>query len=203
MTVDVLSNDSYGDTGRIQSVVQPSAGTVTIDGSQLKVEIPQSYAGEIRFSYTISDESGSESTASVVVLSANVLNPVSELVDTRTTPTGSISSALEDGGELLSSLLEVRLLRLHIASVVLAPIVLGLMWLAIGRREFLVSVTKVNRSETVELEGSHGSLSVRHDELLWTTKKTAARLPGSKVPIEVSNGSRAVIDGRLIEDTGY
>ena len=66
--LDVLGNDSDpdGDSLQIIAVTQPDAGTVLIEGNQVRF-IPVDY-GEYGFTYTIGDGRGGTATASVTVI---------------------------------------------------------------------------------------------------------------------------------------
>jgi hypothetical protein len=67
--IPVLANDSDpdGDALSIVAVTQPTAGSVTIQGSQLRFVPPKKWPGALTFNYTISDGHGKQATASVTV----------------------------------------------------------------------------------------------------------------------------------------
>jgi large repetitive protein len=67
--IPVLNNDSDpdGDPLSILSVTQPQNGSVTVSGTDLLYEPDDGFNGTDSFSYTIADDSGSTSTATVTV----------------------------------------------------------------------------------------------------------------------------------------
>ncbi|MBU1048687.1 tandem-95 repeat protein [Candidatus Bipolaricaulota bacterium] len=69
VSIPVLGNDSDpdGDPLVIVSVTQPTNGTVAIGGSELLYEPNQGFSGTDTFQYTIADDSGSLSTATVTI----------------------------------------------------------------------------------------------------------------------------------------
>ena len=69
VSVPVLSNDSDpdGDPLVILSVTQPENGSVTIAGGDLLYEPDEGFTGTDSFEYTIADDSGSTSTATVTI----------------------------------------------------------------------------------------------------------------------------------------
>ncbi|MCK5827539.1 tandem-95 repeat protein, partial [Candidatus Bipolaricaulota bacterium] len=75
VTILVLPNDSDpdGDSLRIESVTQPSNGTIINSGSALVYEPNTGYSGTDTFTYTVADNQGGTSTARVTVL-VNSLN---------------------------------------------------------------------------------------------------------------------------------
>ncbi len=77
VTIDVLSNDSDpdGDTLTVDSLTQPTNGSVEINADQTVRYTPVSnYSGSDNFSYTVADGTGATDTASVTV-SVNVMVP--------------------------------------------------------------------------------------------------------------------------------
>ncbi|MFT7579459.1 MAG: ferredoxin [Myxococcota bacterium] len=69
VTVDVLGNDldPDGDTLAIVSTTEPGNGTVLVDGDQVTYTPDPGFFGDDVFDVTITDPSGSESTAMVIV----------------------------------------------------------------------------------------------------------------------------------------
>jgi len=69
VTVPVLNNDSDpdGDPIAIIAVTQPTGGSVTIEGNDLLYEPDDGFIGTDTFEYTIADDSGSTSTATVTI----------------------------------------------------------------------------------------------------------------------------------------
>jgi len=69
VTVPVLNNDSDpdGDPIDIVAVTQPTGGSVTIEGSNILYEPDAGFIGTDTFEYTIADDSGSTSTATVTI----------------------------------------------------------------------------------------------------------------------------------------
>ncbi|MCK5584514.1 tandem-95 repeat protein, partial [Candidatus Bipolaricaulota bacterium] len=77
VTILVLSNDSDPDDDslRVESIGRPSNGSVVNNGSELVYEPDPGFSGTDRFTYTVSDNRGGTSTASVTVLVAALNNP--------------------------------------------------------------------------------------------------------------------------------
>jgi len=202
--VDVLANDTFGQDPRIVSTTQPAIGSVTItDEGQLAVTVPPSFGGEIAFSYTLTDESGIESTADVLIRSVNVLAPAtgagaepSELL--------SVRDVLSRVTTLFTGLVRIRLSTIQVTTLAFAPLLFGLLRLFFVRREDLVSVTNAPRRRSVDVNTSSGLFKVRHNALVWTARKTRRESTGvEQTQIELPNGDTAWIDSNLIVDTGY
>ena len=203
-TVDVLSNDTFGNQATIQNVSQPVVGSVVIenDGS-LTVSLPPSFAGEFSFMYTLADESGATSTATVMVLAANVLASAGGSSD----PTPEVSSVGDFFGRttsLFTGLVSIRLSSVQVTSLAIAPILSGLLVFAFRRREELVSVTNYQRSRAVGLNTKQGPFKLRHNSLIWSTRKTRRSKDGTnQTQVELANGQKTWIDSHLVVDTGY
>ena len=201
--IDVLANDVFGDEARVVSVSQPDIGSVSLDGSSILVDVPDSYAGELRFSYTIADGVGNESSAMVTVVSTNVLGSVSELVETDAL-VGSVGEQVGRLGSQIVGLINVRLSMFQVTVLGVAPLLLGLLWLVFGRRERLMAITNTPLSEVVELEHGSGSVPVRHDALVWSRERFGwGRSLERRVFVETKGGQRARIDPQFLHDTGY
>ena len=203
-TIDVLSNDTFGNQATIQNVSQPVVGSVVIenDGS-LTVSLPPSFAGEFSFMYTLADESGATSTATVMVLAANVLASAGGSSD----PTPEVSSVGDFFGRttsLFTGLVSIRLSSVQVTSLAIAPILFGLLVFAFRRREELVSVTNYQRSRAVGLNTKQGPFKLRHNSLIWSTRKTRRSKDGTnQTQVELANGQKTWIDSHLVVDTGY
>lgn len=67
--IPVLANDSDpdGDALSLVSVTAPNAGSVSIQGSQIRFVPPKKWPANVTFNYTISDGRGKQATASVTV----------------------------------------------------------------------------------------------------------------------------------------
>lgn len=67
--IPVLDNDTDPDSDpiHIQSVADPSAGSVQIDGREILYSAPAGFTGSVSFSYTVADVYGSIDTATVNV----------------------------------------------------------------------------------------------------------------------------------------
>jgi hypothetical protein len=85
VTIDVLANDSDPDAGTltIVAVTQPAGGTVAIsdDGMRLVYTPATNFAGEVTFSYTVSDGQGGTATADVTVTVLSAGQQVDRLRD--------------------------------------------------------------------------------------------------------------------------
>jgi hypothetical protein len=76
VNVDVLSNDSDVDTGdtlTVDSVTQPTHGTVTNNGTDITYTPDLNYNGTDSFTYTVSDGNGGTDTATVT-MTVNAVN---------------------------------------------------------------------------------------------------------------------------------
>ncbi|MCK5827874.1 tandem-95 repeat protein, partial [Candidatus Bipolaricaulota bacterium] len=69
ISIPVLNNDSDpdGDPLDIVSVTQPQNGSVTVTGDSLSYEPDAGFSGSDSFSYTIADDNGGTSTATVII----------------------------------------------------------------------------------------------------------------------------------------
>ena len=187
---------------RIVGVSEPDVGSVSVEGTQLVVDLPQSYSGDVSFSYTIEDASGATSTASVLVLSTNVLSPVTLIPDVEA-PLDSVGAVISRTGQLFSNFLTIDLSSVQLLVLAFAPIVLGAVGVAVMRRELLLSITNVPLSETVDFSGKR-TLVARHDDLVWgRTKGRRQRFGKSQVRVELETGETVWIDAELVEDTGF
>ncbi len=200
----MLDNDAFGAGAQIVSVSEPTGGSVEIVGDNIVANLPPSFAGDITFDYTITDESGVESTASVTVFSVNVLAPSSEVA---TPEQGSIQSISEIFGRattLFVGLISIRLSRIQLGALAVAPLIFGLARFVLIRREDLVSVTNTPRSSSVDVGAADGLFKLRHDALVWSTRKTRKLPDGtSKTKVELPDGRVSWVDTALIADTGY
>ena len=202
-TLDVLENDSFGDAPRIVSVTQPDVGSVSVLGTQLVLDLPESYAGELTFSYTFTDASGANVTADVRVSSANVLGPVRGLEDTSTSTVGVADSVGRVASRLVG-LLEVRLSTLQVAVLAPLPLFLGLVWLGVRRRERLLSITDVERFDAAQIAGVGGAMAVRHDALVWSSGRSRRGANGgSELFVETLSGTQGWISADQLNDTGF
>ena len=205
VAVDIFANDSFGNALRLVSVSQPDVGSVEIIDDQIVVNMPPSFAGELRFQYTISDASGVESTAEVQVLSANVLAATRDTLEVGPPPpVESVGGVADRATSLFTALVEVRLTSLQLGLITLAPLVLGLLFLLFGRREKLLSITATSRGETVGFPLRSGSTNLRHDELVWNTRRTRRRSPGTtETKVQLPDGREGWVDSSRLTDTGY
>jgi len=201
--VEVLANDIVGDEARIVSVGQPEIGSATIDNGRLVVDVPRSYGGEVSFTYTISDQSGVASTATVRLISVNVLSVVNDLVETES-PIDSPGEAFQQVASVFGGLIDVRLSAIHLTALATAPLFLGAIVLLLGRRESLMSVTNVSWPRTVDFQSDAGSGTLRHDAVVWSTRKNRKSAVGGKqTRVVLASGERGWIDVDLLTDTGY
>lgn len=205
MLFNPLENDTFGGAAMIIAVSQPEVGSVVIEDNMLRVSVPPSFAGDLSFTYTITDESGAEATATVEVLSANVLSPANDRVDAEDGLGVDTFGELADRfSTLFGGLLRVRLTSVQLSSLALAPLVFALFRWRFARREILVSVTNTPRNRTVDSDWNQGLFKLRHDAVVWTFGKTR-KLSNGKVAtlVELPNGERSWIDSDLIVDTGF
>ena len=201
--LDVLDNDSFGDAPRIVSVTQPDVGSVSVLGTQLVLDLPESYAGELTFSYTFTDASGVNVTADVRVSSANVLGSVRGLEDTSTSTAGVADSVGRVASRFVG-LLEVRLSTLQVVVLAPLPLFLGLVWLGVRRRERLLSITDVEHFDTAQVAGAGGAFAVRHDALVWTSGRSRRGANGgSQLFVETLAGTRGWISADQLDDTRF
>lgn len=198
----MLTNDQFTGSAQITSVVQPTVGEVAVEDNVLVLNLPVSYAGEITFDYTITDEFDVESTATVTVLSANVLasvvDPIDEQDQMQTFP-----EALARVTGLFSGLISVRLNSFQLGALALAPLAFGVVRWWLARPEKLLSITSASRTRLVNIGTNDGLYSVRHDALVWTRSETRSSGGVTKTKVELHNGNTAWIDTKLITDTGY
>ncbi len=77
VTIDVLDNDSDsdGDSLSVQSIVQPTNGTVVNNGVDVTYTPDPGFHGSDSFAYTVSDGNGGSATATVTVTIASVNDP--------------------------------------------------------------------------------------------------------------------------------
>ena len=202
ITIDVLANDLVGAGAQIVDVSQPEVGSVSVLGTQLVVDLPQSYSGVVTFTYTVVDASGTSSVAAVSVLSANVLGPVAEVPDVDP-PLDSVGAVLTRTTKLVEGLLTIRLSSIQLAVLAVAPLFLGLVGLAVMRREVLLSITGVPRTELSNFVGKTTPVA-RHDVLVWGRETGRRRRFGRRqVRIELDSGETVWIDPDYIQDTGF
>jgi hypothetical protein len=76
VTIDVLANDTDadGDTLTVESVTQPSNGTVVNNGADVTYMPSANFNGTDSFTYTVSDGNGRNATAAVTI----TINPVND-----------------------------------------------------------------------------------------------------------------------------
>ena len=203
LSIDVLANDSLGPGARILSVSEPDAGSASIRDNQILLNLPNSYSNDVTFTYTATDASGLTSAASVVVLSNNVLGPVSGIAQSDST-IGSFSDALGLPGKIFSGLLTVRLTRVQLLALALAPFFVGVIAAVLmARRERLMSITNVARNEKVTFTEGPDTVT-RHDALVWSRVKTnKAGSRSRQARVELASGDVAWINTDQIEDTGF
>ena len=202
--LDVIANDSFGSAGRLVSVTQPAVGSAEIVDGELVVSLPPSFAGDLSFDYTITDESGVESTASVQVFSVNILAPTGASIDAQPEPFTSANDVIGRLGSLVLGLVEIRLNSLQLSALAFGPPLFGLMLVRFTRREDLVSVTNTARTSNVGLDTDDGVFKLRHNAVAWTTGKTRKQPSGrQQTRIELPNGEQSWIDTNLIVDTGF
>ena len=202
LTVDVLANDLVGAGAQIVEVSDPEVGSVSVLGTQLVVDLPESYSGVVMFTYTVLDASGATSTASVSVVSANVLSSVTEVADVDPS-IDSVGAVLERTGQLFEELLTIRLSSIQLSALAVAPFFLGLVGLAVMRRELLLSITGVPRTELANFVGKT-TRAARHDALVWGRETGRRRRFGrTQVRIELASGETVWIDPGYIQDTGF
>ena len=203
LRVDVLDNDRLAAGAEIISVTQPEVGSVVIEDGELLISVPPSFGGGFDFAYAISDASGRESSATVTVLSVNVLTPSVDVADPAG-PLTSVSEVFERASELFDGLLRIRLSTSQLAILALGPLVFFVLSYFLLRREDLLSITNTSRNRPVEVGAKEGALPLRHDALVWGRGKTR-RLPNgkSKTLIEVPDGDRTWVDSDFVVATGY
>jgi len=87
--IDVLANDSDldGDSLILESVVQPTHGTVSISANKASYTPEAGFSGEDSFEYTVSDGNGSTATAKVDLI---VIDQTAQLQITMSTSTRSV-----------------------------------------------------------------------------------------------------------------
>jgi len=204
ITLDVLENDSFGQFPTISAVTQPANGTVEIVDNQVLVTLPPSFGGDITFDYTLTDESGAESTATVTVFSVNVLAPAGDRVDADEPAAESITEVFGRCATLFTGLVQIRLSTVQLSVLAAGPLLFGVLRFLFVRREDLVSVTSTPRNRSVDVGSTAGIFKLRHDALMWSTQKTR-KLPNgtSKTRVELPNGELTWIDSHLVTDTGF
>lgn len=202
---DVLGNDTIGDNARIVSVSQPSVGSVEIDGNEVVVSVPPSFAGTLAFSYTVTDDSGAEATADVQVFSVNVLSPASQSTNITDAPGIETPAELvERFSALFVGLLQVRLTSVQLSTLAFAPLVFGVLRWMFVRKEYLVSVTNAPRSRSIDVGADAGVFKLRHNAVIWSYGRTRKLSNGKvKALVELPTGDRSWIDADLIADTGF
>ena len=203
LSINVLANDNLGPGARILSVSEPDAGSVSIRDNQILLNLPNSYSNDVTFTYTATDASGLTSTASVVVLSNNVLGPVSGITQSDST-IGSFGDALGLLGTIFSGLLTVRLTPVQLLALALAPFFVGaIAAVLMGRRERLMSITNVARNEKATFTKGPDTIT-RHDALVWSRVKTnKAGSRSRQARVELASGDVAWINTDQIEDTDF
>ncbi len=203
--VDVLENDVFEGFVSITELTQPSFGMVEVgpDGTVI-VDLPRSFAGNVAFTYTARDERGVESTARVEVFSVNVLAPAGELVDPKAEPIESVEGVLTRVETLFGGLIEVELSTLQVAALGFAPLVLGILYLILRRRDELVSVTGVPVWSTIAAKGTDDTaVLLRHDQLGWATARTRLSHGTSEVLVDVPGKDPVWVPANHLTDTGY
>ena len=200
---NVLENDTFGGGATILSVTETTAGSAAIEGDEIVVTMPPSFAGELSFNYTITDESGGQSSATVTVLSANVLAPAGDLV-AQQTQQQTFSETLSRVTKLFTGLVSVRLTTAQLGALAFAPLVFGLLRWWFVRSDQLVSITHTPRTRSIDVGADEGLFKVRHDALLWTIGKSRTLPDGTrKMKVELPNGETAWVNSNVIVDTGF
>ena len=96
-----------------------------------------------------------------------------------------------------------RLILPMCSSSAVAPFFLGLVGLAVMRRELLLSIMGVPRTEFANFVGRE-TRAARHDALVWGRETGRRRRFGrSQVRIELASGESVWIDPDNIHDTGF
>jgi len=202
LVLDVLDNDTF--TGPVTiEVSEASIGSVEVQGTSIVADLPASFGGEMRFTYTVRDSAGNESSADVTIFSANVLTPANDAIDPEPEVT-SISEFFDSAGTFFTGLVKIRLSTVQLGVLALAPLVFGVLrWLFV-RREDLLSITNSPRARSVSVGTDTGRFNLRHDALMWSTGKTRHLPDGkSKTQVELPDGSVSWIDSHRVVDTGY
>jgi len=138
------------------------------------------------------------------VFSVNVLAPAGELVDPKAEPIESIEGVLTRVETLFGGLIEVELSTLQVAALGFAPLVLGILYLILRRRDELVSVTGVPVWSTVAAKSTDDTaVLLRHDQLGWATSRTRLSHGTSEVLVDVPGKEPVWLPGKHLTDTGY
>ncbi len=198
----MLENDSFGSNPQVVDFTQPSVGSVELVDGRLVAFVPPSFAGELTFSYTISDESGTTSTADVTVSSVNVLDEAGQLTDLDQ-PVNSVSDVLSRLANIFSSLISVRLNSVQLGFLGLGPFFLGLTYYLFSRRELLLSVTNTAQRSAAAAVNTGSEFALRHDALVWTTGKTRVHDGVPQIRIDLPDGRTFWVNKNLVVDTGY
>ena len=211
--IDVLTNDTFGTNGRISSVTQPQVGSVTIVNDQIEVTLPPSFAGEVSFTYILTDDSGSTAVAEVLVASLNVLEPAVSLDEPLLTPEPleepegvltAIGSVFSRSTQTFSGLANITLQRSQIGLLALMPIVFFFLYrFMIFRRERLLSISQIARTSAVTTPAGAENFNLRHDALLWSDGRERVRHGVKQVRVELPDGTKTWVDKSLVIDTGY
>lgn len=203
-TLDVLANDIGGGNGSIESISQPSVGSATrAEDNMIEVTLPESFAGSITFTYTLLDDLGTVTTATVTVESLNLLSDVRELVDNETTELTSVEGFSERSEALVGELVQIRVSVLQLSVLSFAPFMLAVLYLILRARDQLVELTGVTSGETLHASHLSGTSStpLRHDEVVWTRSTWFGRRKTTRVTL--SNGEVVSVPTDSLRDTGF
>ena len=200
--INVIANDTYGPNPQILSVTQPLIGSVELVNGGIEVTMPPSFAGDIVFTYTLTDDTGTVSTAEVAVFSVNVLSPAGNRVTAEEELT-SVADVFGRATTLFTGLFSIRLTTVQLTVLGFGPVVFGLLRILFVRREDLLSVTSTARSRSVAAPVADAVFSLRHDAIVWSDGKKRTHNGVRQVRIELPNGAVSWLDETTVTDTGF
>ena len=202
--IDVLANDSYGSNGRISNITQPAVGSVAIINGQLEITMPPSYSGTTSFTYTLTDDTGTTSQTTVEIVGANVLSALTQTTnETEEAPTFT-EAVFARTSALFTGLVSIRLTTNQLSLLATGPLFLGLLRLAVVKRDYLLAVTSSSRAHPVSapLNGTD-DYELRHDAYLWTKGRLRTHKGTRQIQVELPNGKRSWIDRSLTTEIHY
>jgi len=208
--INVLENDTFAGNARVINVVQPAVGSVQVVNNLIELTLPRSYSGEIVFSYTLTDDTGSTSTANVTVSSLNVLetaNPeqtiLSEPRDEANGVFATVEEAIWQTVDMFTGLFSIKLSTTQLSLIALGPIVFLVLHFVFIRREKLLAISRTSRTHAVSAQTAKAEFALRHDAYLWSDGKTRTKNGVKQVRVELPNGTTSWVDQSMLTDTGF
>ena len=208
--INVLENDTFAGNARVITVSQPAVGSVQVVNNLIELTLPRSYSGEIVFSYTLTDDTGSTSTANVTVSSLNVLETakpeqtiLSEPRDEADGVVATVEEAIWQTADMFTGLFSIKLSTTQFSLIALGPIVFLVLHFVFIRREKLLAISRTSRTHAVSAQTAKAEFALRHNAYLWSDGKTRTKNGVKQVRVEIPNGTTSWVDQSILTDTGF